>query len=692
MQKKFFDRGKRVCYNEHMRIYSDNGSLCLQIGEKMTISGITAFAEYPGAHHNMLKTQSGRWEIESAGPEYARVSDGVFSLEFFAEASNTVLVRGAFRAKMHEVPLERFCPFKGRIDRRFERAYVNGYTEFNGIKLDEMQAPVGVSGLLRNEHRESTDFIVGISGRDAVVAGAAEYKENYAAAELAENGELILSVPLYGGMSAEGGIVSDRFVIAEFAGLQSALEGYVALVRKYNGNGSDAGRSHSGWCSWYYYGSGISEEIILENVAELKRRRLPVEYVQIDDGWSVSKGEWEANEKFPHGMKWLADKIREAGFLPGIWVAPLTADDSSRFLKEHGELFVKERDGEGIFGWNSLDLSRKEAAEYLYALFHKLSREWGFRYIKFDFAAYGFSAGRYSSPSYNGMKNYRRALEIMRAAVTEDTVLLACTAPLLPNVGMIQGVRISMDIFERWESLKQIAKPVLLRNYLNGGIRVDPDCLMLRTAENEDGDCFRRCTRTYEEIQTFVALIGVTGGTVMLSDKLRRLTDGQTDLFRVLLPVNQRAGIPVDAETSAIPSVVDGGERGGIRTVVFFNWEDFPDDISFDLGGEYGVFDFWDKKFLGTASRLSETIPPHESRVYQCSPVGGVLAGAYDRLLPEIALSAEGGAITLKELKPGERIAFRLSRTPEACVGCRAERLENGLYLVIADGGGAEIR
>ena len=64
-------------------------------------------------------------------------------------------------------------------------------------------------------------------------------------------------------------------------------------------------------------------------------------------------------------------------------------------------------------------------------------------------------------------------------------------------------------------------------------------------AENEDGDCFRRCTRTYEEIQTFVALIGVTGGTVMLSDKLRRLTDGQTDLFRVLLPVNQRAGIPV---------------------------------------------------------------------------------------------------------------------------------------------------
>ena len=63
LQKKFFDRGNRVCYNEHMRIYSDNGSLCLQIGEKMTISGITAFAEYPGAHHNMLKTQSGRWEI-----------------------------------------------------------------------------------------------------------------------------------------------------------------------------------------------------------------------------------------------------------------------------------------------------------------------------------------------------------------------------------------------------------------------------------------------------------------------------------------------------------------------------------------------------------------------------------------------------------------------------------------------------
>jgi hypothetical protein len=81
----------------------------------------------------------------------------------------------------------------------------------------------------------------------------------------------------------------------------------------------------SGWCSWYYYWQGVSEEAVLANLEELRRRRvqLLLEYVQIDDGWQAEIGDWlTVNEKFPRRLKWLVERIHEAGFKAGLWLAP----------------------------------------------------------------------------------------------------------------------------------------------------------------------------------------------------------------------------------------------------------------------------------------------------------------------------------------------------------------------------------
>ena len=37
---------------------------------------------------------------------------------------------------------------------------------------------------------------------------------------------------------------------------------------------------------------------------------------------SVTYGDWEGNQRFPHGMKWLAGKIRELGLRAGLWLVP----------------------------------------------------------------------------------------------------------------------------------------------------------------------------------------------------------------------------------------------------------------------------------------------------------------------------------------------------------------------------------
>jgi hypothetical protein len=34
-----------------------------------------------------------------------------------------------------------------------------------------------------------------------------------------------------------------------------------------------------------------------------------MEYIQVDEGYQQWHGEWDGNDRFPHGMKWLAERI-----------------------------------------------------------------------------------------------------------------------------------------------------------------------------------------------------------------------------------------------------------------------------------------------------------------------------------------------------------------------------------------------
>ncbi len=80
-------------------------------------------------------------------------------------------------------------------------------------------------------------------------------------------------------------------------------------------------RAPAGWCSWYYYYLDVDEAGILRNLDWLKTNLAPfgLQAVQIDDGWQ-GRGDGQGDnrdwfvtckDKFPHGMKWLAGKIRK---------------------------------------------------------------------------------------------------------------------------------------------------------------------------------------------------------------------------------------------------------------------------------------------------------------------------------------------------------------------------------------------
>ena len=71
------------------------------------------------------------------------------------------------------------------------------------------------------------------------------------------------------------------------------------------------------WCSWYSLYTAIDEDILHKTFDDLGD--LPFDVLQVDDGWQISVGDWEANAKFPSGMDGLANKIKSTGRKAGLW-------------------------------------------------------------------------------------------------------------------------------------------------------------------------------------------------------------------------------------------------------------------------------------------------------------------------------------------------------------------------------------
>ena len=83
-------------------------------------------------------------------------------------------------------------------------------------------------------------------------------------------------------------------------GMNWILEG----VKKTHGSRTKRG-ALSGWCSWYYYKAGITEECILDVVNAFNNEwsHVPVDVIQTDDGYQKSFGEWSYNENSPMELK-----------------------------------------------------------------------------------------------------------------------------------------------------------------------------------------------------------------------------------------------------------------------------------------------------------------------------------------------------------------------------------------------------
>lgn len=192
------------------------------------------------------------------------------------------------------------------------------------------------------------------------------------------------------------------------------------------------------YSSWPIYGKTVTAQKMYEEAGKLKNK---VEVFLVDDGWQRGIGDWEVKSNFGEDLEIFSHKVKQMGFVPGIWVAPFLVSSVSDFYKSHKDWVLKGR--KLILGMTTekdfwprqvyaLDPEKKEVKKYFYELGKKL---WGmgFRFFKLDYLYVG--VGDY----------YRDCIKAFKRGAGRGAKFLGCGAPIFESIGIFDYIRGSDD-------------------------------------------------------------------------------------------------------------------------------------------------------------------------------------------------------------------------------------------------------
>jgi alpha-galactosidase len=254
------------------------------------------------------------------------------------------------------------------------------------------------------------------------------------------------------------------------------------------------------WCSWYSLYGWVSETSFLNALDGLGD--LPFDVIQLDDGWELTVGDWEANKKFPYGMAKIAEKIRATGRIPGLWLSPFMVTLNSNLARQHPDWLLRDEQSQPVKAglcWSgityALDSSHPEVLAWLDALIRKVCN-WGYAYLKLDFLYAGALPGKRRNDHPREVA-YRQAMKLIRAAAG-NAYILACAALVIPSLGLCDGMRIGPDVAPYWintpmslwlnnpnhPGAHNALRTSLHRLWLQPLVHTDPDVVYFRSRFN----------------------------------------------------------------------------------------------------------------------------------------------------------------------------------------------------------------
>jgi alpha-galactosidase len=488
------------------------------------------------------------------------------------------------------------------------------------------------------------------------------------------------------------------------------------------GSGQNKKNSPVGWCSWYQFSTedyigAVSAQDIRENLKAITaaRSELPLDILQIDDGFEKQVGDWYTfSPGFQQGVAPLATEIHQAGFTAGLWLAPFIVDPKSRLAGEHPDWLLRGRLGRPVnagFLWGrfatALDLTHPEALEYATEVVRVAAHDWGFSYLKLDFLYAAALPGRHRDPSKTRAQVLSAGLGALRTAAGVSTLLLGCSCPLGPAIGLVDAMRIGADTARRWlpsfrgyqfffqsepdiPSARNASHNALTRAALHQRWWMnDPDCLLLRP----------QTQLTLAEIQAQATIIALTGGSLFLSDHLPDLPADRRRIAEALLPLIGKRPFVLDWFDSSTPTCLQldlEGATGRWHLLAIFNWEDearsrsvYLNDFYLEARTNYFAREFWSGKtfrvssFERTQSGLEiGEIPAHGCvllALRPCQPsrsqyIGGDLH--ISQGMEVIAWEPMGDRLAIRLERPGQSQGFIDLSLPQPPCKARLDQVD----------------
>ena len=314
-----------------------------------------------------------------------------------------------------------------------------------------------------------------------------------------------------------------------------------------------------GWSSRSELGGRVTEDDVVANL-ELAARtfdRQQFRLIHVDDGFQRAAGDWDTNSRFPHGHRWLTDRIHAQGLQAGIWLAPFAVSEASGVPAAHPEWLLRRgrtpivlatRDAWGgkVF---ALDGAHRGVQEWLFGLGRRVVRDWGYDAVHADLLEWACEGDAYAG-GLTGAEAYRRGLGAFRDGLGADSFLLGSAAPLQHAGGLVSGMRVGADVTPTWGGLQAPARTAGLRSFYHRTRWV-----------NHPGSLIARAPLELSEARVWTSLVALAGGATMLSDDLTKLPAERLAVLRRAIPPVASGGRPVNAireDADVAPAIISG--------------------------------------------------------------------------------------------------------------------------------------
>lgn len=460
-----------------------------------------------------------------------------------------------------------------------------------------------------------------------------------------------------------------------------------------------AGKPFMGWSSWSMQTSSypglnptgqysyLTEANVLKQADAMaaKLKRYGYEYVNIDAGWWRDQ-EWTPEfdghgrqradpERFPRGMKPVADDLHRKGLKAGIYL-PVGLEKEGY---GGGELPIWNAPGcttgdivygdlRTTNGWDSsykIDFAQPCAQKYIDSQ-ARLIAGWGYDFLKLD----GVGPGSFKSgDNYDNRADvaaWNKAIKRTGRAVHLEISWSLDVDYADSWKQNSNGWRVDTDVecycetLVTWDNSVKARwrdTPAWTRHAGPGGWN-DLDAI---DVGNGDMDGLTKAER-----QSYMTLWSIAKSPLYSGDDLTRLDAYGISLLtnREVLQVDQQPGAPARPVSTGGDQQVWASKNGdGSYTVALFNLGDSPASVTarwsaLGFGGKAAVRDLWNHENLGQHREgITEALPAHGSRLFTVTPHGsGLWTTAYEAESPANTLTGNASVSDCDECSGGKKV------------------------------------